>query len=74
MAILVVEAEVIVRTMLVTRCVDSVVLEAAITYDTDDIRAAIDGVRSDLKHAPRYKPVLGVEAAIFTNARRKREP
>jgi hypothetical protein len=42
--------------MLVKRCVDCVVLEAAITYDTDDIRhgdAAIDVVLSDLKRAPR---------------------
>jgi hypothetical protein len=55
-AILVVEDEVVVRTMLVTRCVDFVVLDAAITYDTDDIRhgdAAIDVVLSDLKRAPR---------------------
>jgi hypothetical protein len=55
-AILVVEDEVVVRTMLVTRCVDCVVLEAAITYDTDDFRhgdAAIDVVLSDLKRAPR---------------------
>jgi len=77
LAILVVEAGVIVRTMLVTCCVDSVVLEAVITYDTDDIRqghAAIDVVLSDLKRAPRYAPVPGAEAAIFTNARRKREP
>jgi hypothetical protein len=42
--------------MLVTRCVDSVVLEAAITYDSDGIRhgdAAIDVVLSNLKRAPR---------------------
>jgi hypothetical protein len=39
---------------LVTRCVDFVVLEAAITYDTDDIHhgnAAIDVVLSDLNRA-----------------------